>query len=86
MQKYIGSPSRNTELLSLRLKFQCGLSFKKNSSPVFQKWAQKDSLALDLAAYISLTGVPSREQVQSEVVPAWRQKENNTPKKQLCEN
>lgn len=86
MQKYIGSPSRNTELLSPRLKFQCGLSFKKNSSPVFQKWAQKDSLALDLAAYISLTGVPSREQVQSEVVPAWRQKENNTPKNQLCEN
>lgn len=74
MQKCIGSPSRYTELLSLRLKFQCGLSFKKNSSPVFQKRAQKDLSALDQAAYISLTGVPSREQLQSEEVPAGRQK------------
>lgn len=53
---------------------------------MFQKQVQKDLSALDRAAYISLTGVPSKEQLPSEKGPAGRQKESNKPKNQLHEN
>lgn len=65
----MSSPSWNIWLLLPRLKFQCDLKMKENSSPEFQKQVQKDLLALDQAAYTSLTGVPSKEQLQSEEVP-----------------
>lgn len=58
----------------IKTKFQCDLKIKENSSPEFQKQVQMDLLALDQAAYTSLSGVPSKEQLQPEEVPVRKTK------------
>lgn len=61
-----------------KIKVSVWSFIKKNSSPEFQTQVQKGLLALDQAAYISLTGVPSKEQLQSEEVPERKTKQKHT--------
>jgi len=77
-QTYISSPSWNIWLFLPRPKFQWDLKTEEHSSPEFQKQVQKGLLALDQAVYTSLTGVPSKEQLQSEEVPVEKQKPDKT--------